>query len=139
MAGIFDLDLGSILAPVAKLITDQFPDPVAKAAALQQLTLAQLTAQTTLAQAQLGVDQAEAANKNTFVAGWRPFIGWTCGAAFGWAYVGQPIAVAAMAAFHNPLILAKPDISGMMPVLLGMLGLGAMRTVEKINGIPAGK
>jgi hypothetical protein len=91
--------------------------------------------------AQAQVNLAEAQSKNIFVAGWRPFVGWVCGSAFAYAFIIQPlltfIFVATKSTF-NPATLPKLDISQMMPVLLGMLGLAAARTVEKVNGISDG-
>lgn len=88
--------------------------------------------------AQLDVDKTEAGSASLFVAGWRPFVGWCCGAAFAYAFVLQPLAVFACTAAHwslDPKELPSLDISSMMPVLLGMLGLGAMRTYEKQQGV----
>jgi hypothetical protein len=71
-----------------------------------------------------------------FVAGWRPFIGWVCGAAFAWNWIGLPIVKAGMLAFGGPALdLAQADMTEMLPVLMGMLGLGALRTFEKSKGV----
>ena len=76
------------------------------------------------------------ASRNIFVAGWRPFIGWTCGISLAWTYVGIPIAQFALAqAGQLHVILPTVDMSEMMPVLLGMLGLGGLRTFEKFKGV----
>jgi hypothetical protein len=98
----------------------------------------QLAAAVTLVQGQMAVNQAEASNASVFVSGWRPAIGWVCGAACAWNWIGLPIAklVAELSGHHVPLSAA--DIGEMMPVLMGMLGLGGLRTLEKINGV-AGK
>jgi hypothetical protein len=84
--------------------------------------------------AQLQVNLAEAQSHNTFIAGWRPFLGWVMGAAFGWTFVIGPmfywIATALGYKIPNAPTL---DMTTMMPVLLGMLGLGTMRTVEKVK------
>lgn len=99
---------------------------------------AQIAAAMALVQGQLDTNKAEAASPSTFVAGWRPFIGWVCGAACAWNWMGISIAKTACALAHYPINLAPADISEMMPILLGMLGLGAMRTVEKMNGVNSG-
>ncbi len=126
------------------LIKHFFPDPKDQDAAklklleLQQSgALAELTADTDLAKAQDAINQQEAASSSLFVAGWRPFVGWCCGAAFAYSFVLQPMAVFLLTACHialDPKTLPQLDISGFMPVLLGMLGLGAMRTYEKVQG-----
>ncbi len=135
MAGIFDMT--SFLTPVISKLADYIPDPVAKAKAQAEATTQMLDFVTAQNSAQLAVDQAEASNKSLFVAGWRPAIGWACSAAFGWTYVGQPVVTWVAALAGHPVVVPALDISGMMPVLLGMLGLGGMRTYEKVSG--AGK
>lgn len=98
---------------------------------------AQLAAAVTLVQGQMQINQAEAANPSVFVSGWRPFIGWVCGAGCAWNWVGLPIVKAALAYAGVKLAISPADLSEMMPLLLGMLGLGGLRTVEKINGVAA--
>lgn len=125
-----------------KLIERFFPDPAtADAAKLKLLEmqqageLAQLAADTDLAKGQLRVNEVEAANASMFVAGWRPFIGWTCGAAFAYKFVLAPFIVLGLTAAGHPINLPVLDFTEMSTILLGMLGLGGMRTVEKIRGV----
>ena len=110
-------------------------------AALEQAQLAgalqEMNAQWDNAKAQLMVNQQEAGSAGLFVAGWRPFIGWMCGSAFAYTFVLQPVLVMLFAATGHPVnkdILANLDFSQIQPVLYGMLGLGAMRTYEKVKG-----
>ena len=88
--------------------------------------------------AQISVNMQEAKSENVFISGWRPAVGWTCTAAFAYAFVLQPFAAfIALAVGMDPALLAALpdlDIGSMMPVLLGMLGLGAMRSYEKKSG-----
>lgn len=98
---------------------------------------AQLAAAVALVQGQLAINQAEAANPNVFVSGWRPFIGWVCGMACAWNWIGLPIAKAGLTLSGHVLDIAPASLTEMMPVLLGMLGLGTLRTAEKINGVAA--
>ena len=85
--------------------------------------------------AQIEVNKAEGQHRSIFVAGWRPFIGWTCGFALAYTYVIQPILVFWLAHTGHLVTLPQVDMSLMMPVLLGMLGLGGMRSFEKFKGI----
>ena len=85
--------------------------------------------------AQLEVNKEEAKSRNVFIAGWRPFIGWTCGIALCWTYILQPIAQFVLAQTGHLIDLPGLDMSTMMPVLLGMLGLGGLRTWEKYKGL----
>jgi hypothetical protein len=85
--------------------------------------------------AQLEINKAEASHRSIFVAGWRPFIGWTCGLALAWTYVGVPILQFILAQTGHLIDLPSLDMSQMMPVLMGMLGLGGLRTFEKFKGV----
>jgi small basic protein len=90
-----------------------------------------------IVQGQIDTNKAEAANPSVFVSGWRPFIGWVCGAACTWNWIGLPIAKAGLLLAGITLTISSADISEMMPVLLGMLGLGGLRTYEKVQGVAA--
>lgn len=97
---------------------------------------AELAAALAVVQGQLQVNQAEAANSSVFVAGWRPFIGWVCGSACAWNWIGLPMAKAGLLLSGGPeLTLSPADLTEMLPVLMGMLGLGALRTAEKFKGV----
>ena len=96
----------------------------------------QLAAAVMIVQGQLDINKTEAASPSLFVAGWRPFIGWVCGSACAWNWVGLSIAKFVAITFFAHVIDLKPaDISEMMPVLMGMLGLGGLRTFEKVKGV----
>jgi hypothetical protein len=125
-----------------KLIDRFFPDAAAADAAKLELLkmqqageLAQLAADTDLAKGQLKVNEVEAANSSIFTSGWRPFVGWTCGAAFAYKFVLAPFIVLGLTAAGHPISLPVLDFTEMSTILLGMLGLGGMRTVEKIKGV----
>ena len=85
--------------------------------------------------AQLEINKTEAAHRSIFVAGWRPFIGWTCGVALCYTYVLQPILMFILAQTGDLVTLPQIDLAAMMPVLMGMLGLGGLRTFEKFKGV----
>lgn len=136
---------GSLFDFATKVIDRVIPDPAAKQAATLQLlqlqqtgALAQLTADTDLAKGQLAVDQAEAANPNMFVAGWRPFVGWVCGAGLAYQFIVSPFLTWGSDLFGHKVVGPSLDLGTLVTLLFGMLGLGAMRTVEKVNGINAG-
>ena len=97
----------------------------------------QLAAAVMVIQGQLDINKAEAANPNLFVSGWRPAVGWICVAACGWNWVGLPILKAIMMAVGHPIPMAAADLTEMLPILIGLLGLGGLRTAEKINGVAA--
>lgn len=132
----------TLIPLIGNLLDKFFPDPVAAADAklkLMQMAqngeLAQLDADLKLATGQMEVNKVEAANASLFVAGWRPAIGWVCGAAFAFKFVVGPLAVVLMAMAGHPITLPVFDFTEMSTILLGMLGLGGLRTVEKIKGV----
>jgi hypothetical protein len=86
---------------------------------------------------QIQIDAVEASSKSVFVAGWRPFVGWVCGAALGYTYILQPFLQFALAAFHwqlNAAALPQLSTGELIPLLLSLLGLGAMRSYDKAQG-----
>lgn len=95
----------------------------------------QLAAAVMVVQGQLDINKTEASSSSVFVSGWRPAIGWVCGAACTWNWIGLPIAKFAMLAAGHPVNMQPADLGEMLPILMGMLGLGGLRTVEKVNGV----
>ena len=125
------------LLPIIGDVAGRFlPDDKEAATKAKQEIEQQLT--THLAQidlAQLEINKAEASHRSIFVAGWRPFIGWSCGFALAYTYVIQPIAVFALAQTGYLIDLPTLSMSEMMPVLMGLLGLGGLRTFEKFKHV----
>jgi hypothetical protein len=85
--------------------------------------------------AQIEVNKAEAASGSIFIAGWRPFIGWVCGAALVVQYIASPLLpwLGAVAGFELPPIPSLDD--SLWQLMAGLLGLGGMRTFEKMKGV----
>ena len=127
--------LPSLLPVVGDVLDRFFPNKEEKEKAAREIEaqLAEHLAKIDLAQ--LEVNKQEAAHRSIFIAGWRPFVGWTCGLALFYTYVAQPIAMFVMAQTGDLVQLPHLDLSTMMPVLLGMLGLGGLRTYEKFKGV----
>lgn len=96
---------------------------------------AQLAAALQLVQGQIDTNKAEATSGNAFVSSWRPMIGYICGFGCAWNWLGLPVAKFVLAALGHPVNVSPADVSEMMPVLMGLLGLGGLRTVEKIKGV----
>ena len=84
--------------------------------------------------AQIEVDKQEATSTSVFVAGWRPFIGWICGIGLGSQFIVGPFFTWATALLKHPTPFPTFDSGTLMTLLLGMLGLGGMRTYEKVAG-----
>ena len=127
MAFGIDDAIAAALAIINKFIPD--PEARAKAEAEVRAAVANANAQ------QLGVNAAEAATGSIFIGGWRPFIGWVCGAAFAWQFVLAPVAGWGAAFAGHPLPPLPSLDSALWELLFGMLGLGGLRTVEKIKGV----
>jgi hypothetical protein len=89
--------------------------------------------------AQIEVNKIEAAHKSLFVAGWRPFVGWTCATALAYHFILQPIAIFAISIAGLSYDLPKFDMNSLMTVLMGMLGLGGLRTYEKVKQVQRDK
>lgn len=120
---------------VTSIIDRVWPDPAQAAAAKAQLMQLQLTGELAQITGQLDINKTEAANESSFVAGWRPFIGWVCGAGCAWNWIGLPVTKFALAAFGHPITMSPADLTEMMPVLLGMLGLGGLHSFERVKGV----
>ena len=98
----------------------------------KEIFLAQL--ETEIPRLQIQVNLAEAQHPSMFVSGWRPFVGWTCGAGLAYQYLFAPIANGLLVNFGQSIAFASLDLATLMPLLLGMLGLATVRTVEKVRG-----
>jgi len=84
-----------------------------------------------IAEAQIEVNKEEAKSRHWWIAGWRPATGWICALAMGYHFIIQPFLIFFLALFGMKMDLPSFDMDTLMTVLLGMLGLGTLRTVEK--------
>jgi hypothetical protein len=128
--------LEALIGPVTGLLDKFVEDKDQKARLAHEIaTLADKYAHES-ALAQVETNREEAKHKNVFVAGWRPFIGWTCGVALAWHFVLAPLVlfIAGWSGVQLPT-LPEFDMDSLMTVLLGMLGLGGLRSWEKTKGV----
>ena len=84
---------------------------------------------------QVLVNQEEAKSDNLFVAGWRPALGWVCVLTFAFYYIIAPFIVNPLLIEAGHAALPLVNLDQIIGILLGMLGLGTMRTIEKIKGV----
>lgn len=119
------------LSPIVEKALSFIPDPQQKAEQEQFL----LNALKDWDNQQSLINQQEAANENIFVSGWRPFLGWVCGVSFAYHFVLQPVLAFGLANMGYDVKLPDFDMPELSTVLMGMLGLGGLRTVEKIKGV----
>lgn len=134
--------LDIVAGPVLRIIDKLIPDPQAKAAAqLEAMKLAQagefkeIDAQLQRDLAQIQVNQAEAQSPDFFRSGWRPFVGWICGVGLGVQFLVGPVATWVSSLMGHPLAFPELDMGTLMTLLAGLLGLGTLRTAEKVKGV----
>jgi hypothetical protein len=128
------LDPVSALFEIGGKVLDRvLPDPAQQAAAKLELMKLQQNGELTQIAGQMEINKVEAANSSIFVSGWRPAIGWICGAGFAVQFVIGPLAEWGSALAGHPVKFPTMDTGTMMPLLLGMLGLGGLRTAEKLQ------
>lgn len=127
--------IGSV-ADLAKGIIDKiWPDKTEAQKAEMAQAMVLLQGQLGLAQGQLDVNKVEAGSRSLFVAGWRPFIGWVCGAALVYQYILRPFVEAGFTLSGKPIPLLPGLDDNLYQLLLGMLGMGVFRTYEKVKGV----
>ena len=131
----------TLVPAISSLLDKLIPDPEARDKAKIELLragresdLEELRLALSADQMQADINQTEAASPDLFVAGWRPFIGWVCGVAFAYHFILQPVLAFAIANAGGEVRLPAFDIDALFTVLMGMLGLGGLRTIEKIRG-----
>jgi len=133
LANLIKGALGPIMEGVLRFI----PDKGKRAEAKEQFEGQMLNAMTGLVQGQLDINKEQAKHPSIFVAGARPFIMWVCGVALLWQFLLEPMATWGMLAFSMRELPTFPklDMGPLMTLLLGMLGLGGLRTYEKRLGV----
>lgn len=119
------------IAAGLKVLDKFIPDPAENAKAEGELRGALLAWD----QMQASVNVEEAKSSSIFVAGWRPFVGWTCGASFALNVVVLPLMNFVIVANGGQAVVIPMDTNLIMSTLFGMLGLGGLRTFEKIKGV----
>jgi len=127
--------LGSVADLASSIIGKIWPDKTQAEKDQLAQALALLQAQVTANQAQTDIDKVEAANPSLFVSGWRPFVGWVCGLACAWNWVFLPMGLFGAKVFGHPIEATPANLQQMFPLLLGLLGMGGLRTYEKTQGV----
>lgn len=128
---MIELLVGAVSGIISKVIPDK---DKANELAHEIATLTEKHAHE-IAKAQIEVNKVEASHKSLFVSGWRPGAGWVCVVAMAFNYIILPFLNFALLLHEVPVSIAPLDLTMMMPVLLGMLGLGSMRMNEKVKGV----
>jgi|TARA_B100000900_G_scaffold337283_1_gene299192 hypothetical protein len=123
--------IGQVIEVADKVLGKFIPDKNLKMKLQKEMTMAFHDAN--LAQIQL--NKQEAAHKNIFVAGWRPFVGWICGVALAYHFILSPIIETILIVSGLKIDLPSFEFSQLSSILMGMLGLGGLRTYEKMKGV----
>lgn len=128
--------LDRLIDPISDILDKFIEDKDQKAQLAHEIaTMSQKHAQE-LALAQIEVNKEEAKSSSVFVSGWRPFVGWVCGISLCWHFLGVPV-VTAIVTWSGVEMPPLPvfDLDTLTTVLMGMLGLGGLRTFEKLRGV----
>jgi hypothetical protein len=135
---ITDLFGGGVIQKGLDIIDKFIPDAAAKEKAKLDYQIAmnsfqleedKISAQ--LAQGQIDTNKIEAASESIFKSGWRPFMGWSCGAGFVYMLVARPLLMGFLSKYN--FIFPELDAGTLTALTSGMLGLGVFRTYEKTN------
>lgn len=137
--------IGGLVEAVGKIADDLFTSDKERLDAqieMQRLGIEVQKIDAGLAQGQIEVNKAEAAHHSTFVAGWRPAVGWTCVAGLAYNFLAHPFLLWVWALLQArgwvPADLSAPppvDVEALLVLLGGILGLGVYRTAEKVKGV----
>jgi hypothetical protein len=122
--------LGSIADLVNTAISKIWPDKT-------EQEKQQLAAAVMVVQGQIDINKEEAKNPSLFVSGWRPSVGWVCSAGLAVQFLILPIAQWSLILMGKNVTLPSLDLEVLITMLGGMLGLGGLRTAEKIRGVAA--
>ena len=125
----------ALLPALGTLIDRLIPDRAAAEKAKAEMEAELIRASNEAAMAQVEVNKIEAGHSSVFVAGWRPSIGWVCAAGLAWAFVVAPVASWALLVLGVKAELPAIEFDHLFELVLAMLGIGGLRTFEKLRGV----
>jgi roadblock/LC7 domain-containing protein len=125
----------ALLPALGTLIDRLIPDRAAAEKAKAEMEAELIRASNEAAMAQVEVNKIEAGHSSVFVAGWRPSIGWVCAAGLAWAFVVAPVASWALLVMGVKAELPAIEFDHLFELVLAMLGIGGLRTFEKLRGV----
>lgn len=131
--------LGTLIGPISALLDKAIPDKDLKEKLAHDIaTMAERHTHEQI-QAQLEINKTEAAHNSMFVAGWRPACGWICVLGMAGNFLIIPFANMTLKLLETNVEVPMIDLNTMLPVLMGMLGLGGLRTFEKVKKVERNK
>jgi hypothetical protein len=125
----------ALLPALGTLVDRLIPDRAAAEKAKAEMEAELIRAGNEAALAQVEVNKIEAGHSSVFVAGWRPSIGWVCAAGLAWAFVVAPVASWALMVLGIRAELPAIQFDHLFELVLAMLGIGGLRTFEKLRGV----
>lgn len=135
MAGPLLALLPTLLPMLGEVLDRVVPDQASAAKARVEMEAKLLEAATAQAAQQAATNQVEAGHRSIFVAGWRPFIGWVCGAGLAWAFLLAPMLAWMLPLAGIATVMPVLQVDHLMELVVAMLGLGALRSFEKVKGV----
>jgi len=123
--------IDKLIGPISDIVSKLIPDKDLQRKLTHELEMSLHKANL----AQLEVNKAEAVHKSMFVAGWRPFVGWVCGVSLLYHFLLSPLMVFIFTIAGVEVLLPEFEFSQLSSILMGMLGLGGLRTFEKMKGV----
>lgn len=121
--------IGTLAKNIRIAITGKDPEKLAEIEAkLIELEFAAQKAQTE-------ITLQEAKHPSVFVAGWRPFIGWVCGLGIAYHFIGHPLLLWLFAILDQKISPPALETEGLLSLVMALLGIGGLRTFEKIKGV----
>lgn len=130
--------IASVLGILPGILDRVLPNDSERARAQEELAKLAVTGEIQTMVGQMEVNKAEATSESIFVSGWRPFVGWMCGIGFAYATIGH-VLLSWVSGFMGWGMPPTIDAEILSTTLWGMLGLGALRTTEKIKGVAGDK
>ena len=135
MAGPLLALLPTLLPALTEVLDRVVPDQAAAAKAKLEMEAKLLEAATAQATQQAEINKTEAGHQSIFVAGWRPYIGWVCGMAIAWAFLVAPMLSWLLPVLGVVAVVPPLQTEFLLELVFAMLGLGGLRTFEKLKGV----
>lgn len=137
MAGPLLALLPTLLPALTEVLDRVIPDQAAAAKAKLEMEARLLEAATAQASQQTEINKIEAGHASIFVSGWRPYIGWVCGMAIAWAFLVAPMLSWLLPVMGVVAVVPPLQTEFLLELVFAMLGLGGLRTFEKLKGVAA--
>jgi hypothetical protein len=129
--------LPTLLPALTEVLDRVIPDQAAAAKAKLEMEARLLEAATAQAAQQTEINKIEAGHQSIFVSGWRPYIGWVCGMAIAWAFLVAPMLSWLLPVMGVVAVVPPLQTEFLLELVFAMLGLGGLRTFEKLKGVAA--